>query len=402
MGRRRFVRTLASLGVTGGALTGAAQDAIANLDYDPEDEVLRVGGWKHTNHAEVKDGAFPEREPMFYTISREKWARVETARNAATTLERELKQRFDPRTVTVGVHMIPDDGGRRGIRVEHVSVEYPNGNLRRPETPFEEFRKAVPTKVSGVAGAGTEHETRIDDIPVVVVQVTEKLQAGECYGHKYDVVPGVCYFQTDSFNGRISQGTIATPAKTNDDNSPVLVTAGHNFDGDDDGNWDPEFGELHQPERGLNHSQNFVGFLDQGHNEPDVDWATVGIDSSRGVEFDMAEQDGGYKDHEIQGIRSHTWLDDHMDANLKVQGATTCTEVASPESLGATWVELHDVIETKEGDSGGPYYHTQTEHTSDGFEITAAYVAAVHRGTPDDRSKGTLMETVEFAAGITV
>jgi len=401
MGRRRFLRTLAALGVSGPALRASSQEAIAELNYDPGDEVLRVAGWTHTNHKDVKQGAFPEREPIYYTIPRKKWVTVETADNAARALENKLRKKLGPDGISVGVEIVSDKGqDKRGIVVEHVSVKHPDGSTFEPGISFDNLTESVPSYVDGTAGKGTKYETTIDQIPVKVKKITEIPEVkGEYYTNKYDHIPGGCYHETDPVAGYTTYGTVGTPAKKKSNNDPVLIASGHNFDHNNDGTLDAS--ELHQPEAG--DDLDFVGWVDEANADPDLDWAMVGFDSGRAIEWDMAADAGGYKNHEINGIRSRQYLNDNMGMDLKKQGTKTGTQIGAVRKLGSTWVKIDDAADSQKGDSGGPYYDTTTEYY-DGFEITAAKIAAIHRGTADSDGlrKGTLMESVEDAAGVTI
>lgn len=398
--RRRFLQTLATLGVAGPALNSATQKALANLDYDPDHEVPRIKKWVHTNHEEVKKGAFPRREPVYYTISRDKWARVETAENAARRLEERLGNEFNSKSFSVGVRLGRNDGyQRREVVVEHITVERPNKPKLEPSMSFETLRDSVPSRVSGTAGAGSKYETTWEDIPVSVEQVTEKPERAENYSSYYDLVPGGCYHETESVSGYVGFGTLGTPAKKNSDNSPILVTCGHTFENDDDGTL--EKNEVHQDTYEGGISPNFVGYVNQFQSQPDFDMATVGLDGgSRGIKWDMAANGGNYKGYDINGAISRQYLNDNLGTTLEKQGSSTGTVNGDVKEVGSTWVKI-DATNSAVGDSGGPYYETTHDPSLD---YTSCEIAAIHRGTTDDDNlqKGTLMESIEGTANITV
>ncbi|MFC7077472.1 hypothetical protein [Haloarcula halophila] len=55
-----------------------------NVEYVESEHAVRyVAAWKHTNHEEVKEGAKPEREPVYETVPFEQWARTEAFTAAA-------------------------------------------------------------------------------------------------------------------------------------------------------------------------------------------------------------------------------------------------------------------------------------------------------------------------------
>ncbi len=57
MGRRRLVKTLSALGVSGAALATGQIDEIATAAADDTDDVVRTHSYQHTNHEAVTNGA---------------------------------------------------------------------------------------------------------------------------------------------------------------------------------------------------------------------------------------------------------------------------------------------------------------------------------------------------------
>lgn len=86
MGRRRFVDTLLTLGVSSSTAAALTKDELAKLTDDPSQQVPRTKYFRHTNHDEVVNGGRPNRGPTFYTVPRDQWIETETAVNAATSL----------------------------------------------------------------------------------------------------------------------------------------------------------------------------------------------------------------------------------------------------------------------------------------------------------------------------
>lgn len=69
MSRRRFLSGLSTLGLSGAALNHITQDAVADLTDNPEKEVPRLEGFKHTNQKELRDSSTkdpvkPEKSPF--------------------------------------------------------------------------------------------------------------------------------------------------------------------------------------------------------------------------------------------------------------------------------------------------------------------------------------------------
>lgn len=85
MSRRRLLRKMASLGVSGGALQFLTGETVAKLTEDPEKNVPRLKGIRHENPSAFTSPPYPKSPkwvPEFYTIPRQKWVEVESARKA--------------------------------------------------------------------------------------------------------------------------------------------------------------------------------------------------------------------------------------------------------------------------------------------------------------------------------
>jgi len=129
---------------------------------DPERQALRITDWRES------DG---ELRPEFVAIPRETWARETAHHEAAGTVLAELNERFEEGFKVWVVPPDPDDPDDVGEVVVGYVVEQgaaPDGLDREPEFSMAELNDAVPDEVTGVAAAGTEHEHRIEGIPVVL------------------------------------------------------------------------------------------------------------------------------------------------------------------------------------------------------------------------------------------
>lgn len=384
--RRRFLQGLGAAGLG----VGFSEGALAEED----EKVRRVEKYVHTNHEEVIHGAAPIREPKYYYISRERWARVESAHNAAERIEKRLAKKFDPQSFSVSVQLTNDSTGgrRRGVSVEFITVENPDGSVIEPNTTFGTFSQELPDRVTGVAGRKTEHETEIQDIPVEVEKITEYPEV--YFSTKYDDVPAGAHCQTEPVAGFIYNGTTGTPA-TNSTSENVLVTCGHNYDLNNNGTLNAS--ELHQDDYNY-YNGDFVGYVDSYDADPDYDMAIIGIDASnRDVQWDIANNSGGVRGYQIYGILAKDYLKDNLGETLYKQGSATGNVTGSIEKVGSTFIKI-DASNSSGGDSGGPYYDY-------GCSIggCSSYIAAIHRGTAGDGlQKGTLMESIEDNENVTV
>jgi len=58
------------------------QETMAELIDNPKEEVPRIMGYNLKNFEEVKNGAQPNREPIYYKIPRDRWKRIDAAHDA--------------------------------------------------------------------------------------------------------------------------------------------------------------------------------------------------------------------------------------------------------------------------------------------------------------------------------
>lgn len=339
-------------------------------------------------------GAFPKRKPIYYTISRQKWAEVESADDARRRLKEKLSDKFSQYFFGVSLKRSDNSHTRYGVSVDFRTVKLPTGKVIEPPISFEQFKASVPTSVTGTAGKGTKHETTISGIPVTIQHVTEEPETS--YDYKYDNVPGGCYYETESKNGWISYGTIGTPAKKNSNNDPVLVTSGHTHDHNEDGTIDVY--EIHQPRYDGQYALDWVGDAYYTNTDPDFDVALADVTSSNlGIKMDYAANDGGYKGYPITGTLTRTYLKDNVGMNLEKQGSSTGTVTGTVKQVSDTWLKL-DAPESKVGDSGGPYFEPDC-----GRDSCSGPIGAIHRGTIDGTiRKGILTESIENQLNITV
>lgn len=71
MGKRRFMKTLAGIGVSGSAIRHMSKETLAKTTGNPEKEVPMLKCLYHLNHEEVKNGNKPERKAEYFTLPRD-------------------------------------------------------------------------------------------------------------------------------------------------------------------------------------------------------------------------------------------------------------------------------------------------------------------------------------------
>ncbi len=377
MGRRRLVKTLSTLGVSGAALATGQIDEIATAAADDTDDVVRTHSYQHTNHEAVTNGAMPEREAKFYKIPRDQWIRTETAYDAA----RRVRERIgEIPSVSVTPDVNSPDYGETVICVtqtvvKSVTEDGDKVTKRRPSVSPEEVKRRTPATASGVV----EHDGRahrVEDIPVAFEKKTE-IQT-EVYSSLYRPVPAGCRIMC----GDLEVGTIGSPAYDMDNTKPGWLTASHVFN--------RENGiKVHQPyvccETGIGKSTKHT---DEGNG----DIAFFASDGNK-RKYDLADKrENNYMGWPVNGTVAEDRLKD-MASNSQTaarQGATTGRATFDLIKYNAdagiiTGTNSGD----KGGDSGGPWYQYDVEND----HILMLGVHGGHHG-PNNGRKSTATSIV--------
>jgi len=384
MGRRRFVKTLAGLGVSAGALQHMSADALAEVTSNPEDEVPRLEALRHTNHeAVVEDGAKPEREPIFYSVPRDEWAVTESAHDARDRIEDITKQKLG---VDLQVSVSTRTNGGKQINV------YAPADIKEfTETPSvskQRLTEALPNKMNGVAGRGGPSPETVEDIPIRVKErggVTYKAY----YDYEYRPVPaGALWRMVDGSN---SYCTTGTPVYDNKDSEERLVTAAHCF-------VIPESSKFWQNDT----SGSKDGVLDRYifNDSPHFDSAIVDpLSFSTKYKFANNSADS-YRNVDIAGTVGKDYIKDKEgeSESFTLQGATTDrTSGTIQEVSDYQFASDHPI---KDGDSGGPVHHH-----GDGSFQRYADIAGIMSREDDDNSSwawSTIMADIEQQMNVTV
>lgn len=393
MGRRRFLNTLTTLGVSGTAVAYMSQDTLAELTDDPTEEVPRLSTVEHVNHeAVVKEGAPPEREPNYYTISRDEWAVVESAHDAKDKVNRLLSSIPGTDGVTAGVTTITNNqSSEEAVVVKRTITKKRDGQTVSPTISEQKLRDELPASVSGTAGDGATAVT-IEDIPVIVE--TETLSQRAYYDYNYRPVPGGPQIDDDNTDGW--EGTGGTPAYNNDAGKYDLVTAGHILSGSDGD-------RIHQPDFALDDS-NYIGprrdnkYNDPGTADPAFDAGVIDLDPDE--KYQLADDDGTYRDRHIVGIVAEDEIRDNKgntSYELHKQGNKTGINKGSI-------TEVYDVsydtnADDGNGDSGGPHYK---EVWDDNYMFYKVYIAGIHYAGTGSSSRATMMDEIETRYSLSV
>lgn len=385
------MESITALGVTGTALANMSKSALAEAGVDLENEVPVLKGWKHTNHEEVvENNAKPKRKPEYFGVPRDQWVKVESARDAA----KQVRKQLNGNKVHVGVTTITrGQKPRKAVVVKHHTEEYDWRADFTPDVSFEELEEMLPATVTGVAGRGTDNARTVEGIPVVAKQQRTKMESDPVstdatfnYDCNYRPVPAGCTWRTEKGN----ECTTGTPVYDNQHNENRLVTASHCFLSADAIKCRQNSG-----------SSDEIGTRDEekinfDHPPELFDAAVVELDSGIDVRWDLADsQCDSYRNPGISGTMSDDWLHQLEDDghNVTKQGARTGITSGEVTDVYGTYFEVDTT--TDGGDSGCPFYKHQTDSFS-----TYTYIGGILRG--NDPAQVTKMTEIENRFNVTV
>lgn len=383
-GRRNFVKTLAGIGISGSSLRYLTKDRLLKLTDHPDDEVpvlarLEISDDRDPTVRGRPDERPPEREPVYRTVPRDEWVRVEAAHRANQRIAAMLDRLPGAARVYSVVTTRSDTTGDR----KAVEVRYPTLTTRRhdgvgatiePNVALDAVRRHIPDAVDGTVGSG-RHEETVEDIPVYLER--EELEEQAYYDEEYDPIPGGCQFKRSMYEyGGCTLGTLAFD---HDTFRYVMATAGHCIDDSmndtmyQPGGWGTGFGQPHEVL--YDYQTNDAGTIDLRH-------------TNRAKRYGIAAQGGG-TDFDVEGVIPASELK-HREGDagwlVNQQGRTSGRDtgwiegVSTARTLG--YIELSGVT-TSDGDSGGPYFRVEGD---------GAYIAGIHAWSAPS---GNVMEKIE-------
>lgn len=379
MGRRRFMENLAGIGVSATTLQELTRDELTDVTHDPEEEIPYVAAWKNVGRAE--DGTV-QREPVYETISRERWERKEATDNALQQVGEFLEGRGEDHTLVF-------------TGAEHSPTEYGIEVKTTPEKR-DRIEKILPTEQQGIATADGE-TVRDVEVPVDVVSTELQKQADNYDGEHYDEIPGAAPVARVVEPEEWVAGTATAPFHS-DEHGDGWVMSGHVASGNGEDIVHQLDDTIDTVDLGTSRDQINSGFRDCAFIESD----TYRIPSS----WIPSEDYNDPKDISIDGTVTDEGLENRVGQNygLTMQGRysgrhdTTLTGVIKGGLLGQDVKALvADYNDTVDGDSGGPVFHQLSE---------GAYICGAHTGTYDsdddnvyENSVSTTAETVEEELG---
>lgn len=409
MGKRRFLRTMATLGVSATALRYLSQDSLATLTDNPEEEVPRLSRVKFKNPKTYSNLPIPDEppkiEPVFYTIPRDEWVHVESTFGAANRLRKHISRHFDAsgRTSVSVADFGTGNTSDLGLRVlildntweETESTQYIQGLAERLSSRLPSSVSGDPTQAInpelGIGQTTPHFDTKREDIPVEVTSVEMSQTAS--FNHKYRPVPGGCQIWDENFLGG-DVCTSGTPIYSSMLGKHVLLTAAHCYDSVGDA--------AEQPSYTSPITKNHIGNVHQRKKFGTFDVATVNVDINEYSNVIYRLACNFYDDCygvPIRGFIGKDELKDHIEDPsyiIRKQGRTTgitkgTVSIIEEATYGNNnpvtrlWVNAN----ADGGDSGGPHFRLIDEVNGIG-----AYIAGIHAWTGGGMAVSTTMTSI--------
>lgn len=359
MGRRRFMDSLASLGLSASALGLLSKDAVAAKTDDPSDEIVIPTKVQIKNPEKLRDGVPKdpphEMETITERVPYEEWARTEAAHDAALRVADGLRSKFGQKPGRVLVRT-----SRGGRASKEVVVR------TSTDAAVQSVLDTVPATVQGKVGSGRKERT-VGQFPVAV---EPRPVSYDQFDSQYRPVPGGCeiwgYDSSDNCSNGLSTngGLTSFQAFYNGDAGEYqLATAGHGFENGGtvfDG-WtqaEPTSCDLDR-QVGTEWNYRLDAETDNNGNIQDVNF-DAGLLSSSGASFNtkLADSGGSYKG-EIAGY--YTWSkvkqeEGNSSWTVNLQGISSGVVSGHVTAVDPEDKFFTTSFNAQGGDSGGSYY----------------------------------------------
>ncbi|MFC4406889.1 hypothetical protein [Haloarchaeobius iranensis] len=193
------MKVASAIGISTSCLRFGTQEGLVSAMGDPSEEVSYV---ERLRVVEDDDGNPIRREPIYNSISRDEWIRVETASEAQSRIYRLLRQEF-PRSPELNAHKVESDQSPIGYEIV---VRYPvasdsGGSEVTPHASAQSVAEALPNTLEITVGRDEWAATR-KGIPVRFSRTqVERAAQTECgdnddtppsYIHDWSDIPAGC------------------------------------------------------------------------------------------------------------------------------------------------------------------------------------------------------------------
>lgn len=383
MGKRRFMKALAGVGVSATGASLLSKSTLAELTDDPVNEVPRVKF--------VRGGALDreDTDAEYYTIPRDEWIYTQSRYKAGQQLIRQLSsQGISPG----GIDVVVTTPSTEKVASVQINERRRRKLLGTTDGATTAIKESIPDSVSvelKYAGKTVDRE-----VPVILEEEsgfheTDELETSDSvstessyyYDHKYRPVPGGCRIRPEKPDGSWTNCTGGTYAYDLDRSEWVHVTAAHCFDA----------------ESGLRMGQRYsyqdVGTTDKiAYSSTNwwgsrMDAATIEMYDDVDVTGQIASDSGGYMSQDIEGYVHTDWLEDNEGggASISKRGITTGLETGDLNNVSVSNDYFTTTADRDAGDSGGPHYVYDSGY----------WIAGIHRGsTYSGNARGIIMQNI--------
>ncbi|WP_136589592.1 hypothetical protein [Salinigranum halophilum] len=131
--------------------------------YLPDEDAVRyVSAYEHGNHEAVENGSAPEREPVYDTVSFERWGRVRCASVASDAVAETTAERLGHDELDASVGITSRGGVPTVVVARTVTYDRQGSRVSATEVPFDDLVAAAPRWVDvTVSLASREYETTV-------------------------------------------------------------------------------------------------------------------------------------------------------------------------------------------------------------------------------------------------
>lgn len=408
MSRRRFLESLASIGISSQVLNHITQDKLEKITSDPNKEVPRL---KEVRTVQTPRGE--RREPVFYTIPRDKWIHVESTYDAARRVREKIdnETEHDRTDITVAVTTEADTDRDYSVEVQLIRNQSNDYEVATAEEELEQIRDVVSDEVSGKANTQkaesaapmnvniTEPDV-VSDIPVTYRTSVRSNDGGWCdsgdcegntsgdryYEHAYrdhgrwwrptEVMTGctVGVEMPDDSDYEMGSCTLGPPVADSSSAERLFLTNAHcAYDRDNEVPEDAIGRTVYQPD-----TDNPIGEIkaaDRHENITGAGWldgALVSLESDYTNSGKLASKTRGQSDGELAPVEIEIdYLKDNQGTiNISRQGRRTgrCTgrlysieprNVEADQFPDEHGIQIQRNYSNGNGNSGGPYFYEE-------------------------------------------
>ncbi|WP_152039876.1 hypothetical protein [Salinigranum salinum] len=131
--------------------------------YLEDRNVVRyVSAYRHANREAVENGSASEREPVYDTMSFERWGEVRCASTAANAVGETTAERLGHEELDASVRVGSRGGVLAVVVARTVTYDRQGNRISATEVPFDDLVAAAPRRVDAtVSLAGREYDTTV-------------------------------------------------------------------------------------------------------------------------------------------------------------------------------------------------------------------------------------------------